>query len=596
MISSPSGVPWRITGNHWITVPCIDPADASIYLIGAVHAGARGAVEFAGSAEYANGEGNPLARLAIVVDGVRHSAGVEGISWDRDRGWLPSFECQLGSIAVKATICCPHGADADLAGVVFAVTITNTTHTTIALSLELDGTLGHRQLRVRTSSAFTDAHKVTTMEDMVVLHGASAVSHFALAIGGDGDCVASVTDSESPVWVVARSVSLEPGETRNEAFYIAAGSERDGAVATLAVMKRRGWSRLIESTQRALAAMTPTTGSDAADRLITANMLAAYFCSIARAIDDAHVYVVRSRLPWNGRGLTIRDWEALMWVLPAVQLADAGLARELLLRICELHGHAPGGGVHYLDGSVFEAGFSLEGAAAFPIAVDAYIVHTGDDKIVEDPVLADSLYGANEDIAARRDARLSLYSTEVNPDGSVPAYPYTTHGNALVALGLDILRHTLDEKTSEKVPDSAAVRAAVLRHLVDETVQSKREFAASSNLVGKSSNSDEPGASLYWLPYFDLANRDDSAYRRTVKRLIRDDTRSLAVRCARLVGVDSSAALHWLCRAPLDGGIAAEFVDDLGRVTGNGGDAALSGLLAYTAWYSVHALGATVED
>ena len=70
------------------------------------------------------------------------------------------------------------------------------------------------------------------------------------------------------------------------------------------------------------------------------------------------------------------------------------IGAKLLLRICELHGYAPGGGAHYIDGSVFEPGFSLEGASAFAIAVDYYIVQSGDDKIVEEPVLADSLYGA----------------------------------------------------------------------------------------------------------------------------------------------------------------------------------------------------------
>jgi hypothetical protein len=49
--------------------------------------------------------------------------------------------------------------------------------------------------------------------------------------------------------------------------------------------------------------------------------------------------------------------------------------------------------------------------------------------------------------------------------------------------------------------------------------------------------------------------------------------------------------LQWLRRAPLDGGIAAEIVDDEGRVVGNGGDAALAGLLAWSVWYAVHGLG-----
>ena len=51
--------------------------------------------------------------------------------------------------------------------------------------------------------------------------------------------------------------------------------------------------------------------------------------------------------------------------------------------------------------------------------------------------------------------------------------------------------------------------------------------------------------------------------------------------------------LQWLRRAPLDNGFAAERVDEGGKATENGGDAALSGLLAYTAWYAVHVLGVT---
>jgi len=40
--------------------------------------------------------------------------------------------------------------------------------------------------------------------------------------------------------------------------------------------------------------------------------------------------------------------------------------------------------------------------------------------------------------------------------------------------------------------------------------------------------------------------------------------------------------LEWLRRAPLDGGVAAEFVDADGRAVANGGDASLAGLLAAT--------------
>ena len=54
---------------------------------------------------------------------------------------------------------------------------------------------------------------------------------------------------------------------------------------------------------------------------------------------------------------------------------------------------------------------------------------------------------------------------------------------------------------------------------------------------------------------------------------------------------DASEMLEWLRRAPLDHGHAAEVVDEDGKAVSHGGDASLSGLLAYAAWYTVHAHG-----
>jgi len=143
------------------------------------------------------------------------------------------------------------------------------------------------------------------------------------------------------------------------------------------------------------------------------------------ALDDAHFYLVRSRAPWNGHGITVRDWEALSWTLPAVQLADPSLARELLLRPSELHGYAPGLGVHYLDGTLFEPGFSLEGLASFALATDRYIRETADDQIVDEPVIAETLYASWDDLAERRDLHVPLYKTEVTLSGEPAPHPFT---------------------------------------------------------------------------------------------------------------------------------------------------------------------------
>ena len=209
---------------------------------------------------------------------------------------------------------------------------------------------------------------------------------------------------------------------------------------------------------------------------------------------------------------------------------------------------------------------------------------------MDEPVIADSLYGAHEDLRARRDESVPLYATDVTLSGETATQPYTLHGNAAVALALDVLRRTLDEEAAKEVADPDAVRAAVRRHLVADK-GGKPAFVAATDLDGHVTAADDPNGSALWLPLFELATRDESVYRRTVKGL-GATPRLLVEQCARLIGPESAQAQQWLREAPLDHGRAAEEVDAEGRAVGNGGDAALSGLVAYALWYARHAYGA----
>ena len=554
-----------------------------------LHRGARAAVEFAGSAAFVDGGGDALLRPVLEIDGVQQDLARGTMVWERAAQWLPTFTCTLGDIVVRGTVFAPYGRDADVAGAVYAVGVENRGTTPRRVVVRMTGTLGHRQLRVRTPRPAEDVPRVSCSANaLVLLEGSAQPGLVALALGADGDAEVEV---QGTGFSLARTLDLAGGGNGHAAFYLAAGPERDGAEATAGVLKRRGWRALLTGTREALQQLEQSTGSDAIDRLINRNLLFAYFYGVARAIDDAHYYLVRTRVPWHGAGVTVRDWDALMWLLPAVQLADTGLARELLLRMCELHAYAPGQGVHYFDGTMFEAGFALEGVAAYPIAVDRYIRDTGDDAIVDEPAIGDALYLASEDIRDRRDRRVPLYSTDVTPSGAPAAQPFTLHANAAVANALDILRRTLDEQTSREVEDPAAVRAAIRRHFAPDR-DLKGKLSAAIDLAGQSSAEDEPSASAYWLPLFEAIDRQDSLFRRTVKAI--PPTNPMLVRqVARLLGPDGQAVLEWLRRAPLHDGVAAELVDDHGVAVANGGDAALSGLLAATVWYAVHALGVT---
>jgi len=560
-----------------------------VFTVGFLHRGMRSAVEFAGSPGFVDGEGPPLMRLRLMVDGREHAFTEAPMAWERALGWLPTFTWTSGDLVVRGTVFAPYGRDSDVAGAVYALSLENRGKVAVDATLVLEGTLGHRQARVRTERVFEDAHHVQQLENDVVLSGSATAGVIALALGADEASNVSVVADRAPRYRIERAIRAEAGSRAQAAFYLAAGPEQDGARASMAVLRRRGWKDLLRDTRDALQTLEQTTGHEALDPLINRNLLFAYFYAVGRALDDAHYYLVRSRAPWNGRGVTVRDWEALTWTLPAVQLCDAGLARELLLRICELHGYAPGRGMHYFDGTMFAPGFSLEGAAGYPVAVDRYIRDTNDDQIVDEPVIADTLYLASDDLAARRDRNVPLYSTEVLPDGEPASFPFTLHGNAVVANALDVLRRTLDEETARTVEDPDAVRAAVKRHFTTDR-DGKQVFAAATDLAGKYTFGDDAVGSAMWLPLYEAVERHDSTYRRTVKDVSRQPEQ-LARECARLLGPDSSSVLQWFRRAALDGGHAAELVTADGQAKANGGDASLSGLLAWTAWYAVHALG-----
>jgi hypothetical protein len=579
-------VPWQLTGNHWLAIPCIHPADGSIHAIGVVHRGARAAVEFAGGPDFVDGAAPALLKPIVEIDGQPHELSGSAMAWERALEWLPTFTCTIGDVVVRGTVFAPYGRDADLAGAVYAIAL-ESRGAARSIRVRLEGTLGHRQLRVRTARPTDDQSLVSRgSAGHVLLEGSAQPGLAALAVSADDE--AEITH-EATHFTIARTLSLPAGGRTDVAFYVAAGPERDGAEATVAVLRRRGWRALLAGTRDALQQLEQSTGSEGIDRLINRNLLFAYFYAVARALDDAHYYLVRTRAPWHGAGVTVRDWDALMWTLPAVQLADGALARELQLRMWELHGYAPGRGVHYLDGTLFEPGFSLEGVAAYPIAIDRYARDTGDSAIVDEPVIGDTLYLAHEDLQDRRDRRYSLYSTEVTPGNTPVAHPFTLHANAAVAQALEILRRTLDEETSRSVEDAAAVRAAIKRQFAPER-EPKGTLRASIDLVGNASTDDEPSASAVWLPLYEALDRNDSLYRRTVKALPRERG-ALLREIGRLLGPDAEAELRWLRHAPLHGGVAAELVDDAGVATANAGDASLSGLLAWTAWFAVHALG-----
>ena len=589
-------IPWQLTGNHWISVPCIHPADGSIHAVGVVQRSLRGAIEFAGGSDFVDGGDPALIRLGITVDGTPVDLPASRMAWQRVSEWLPTFNATAGDVVVRGTVFAPVGRDAEAPGFVYVLSFENRGEREVEVEWAPQGVLGVRQHRIVSARPLDDAHAFVVGEESLTLTGASATPGGALALAVDGARPHAERQGDGTIaWSLTQQLRVSRGARVEVALYVAAGPERDGAASALEMMRRHGWRALAETTRSVLRTLEQGTGVQSADRLVNRHLMFAYFYGVARAIDDAQLYLVRSRAPWHPYGMTIRDWDALMWTIPAIQIADADLARELILRMCEVHGYAPGRGVNYLDGAPFRMEFSLAAVAAYALAVDRYIAQTADDRIVEEAALADTLYGAHDDIVARRHTSIPLYSTEVTPSGLVAELPYTLHANAVVAHALDVFRQTLDEKTADTVEQGDVVRAALLRHFAVERDTSHTFLAAAADLNGAVGVVDDPVGSAYWLPLYETLSRDDSTYRRTVRRLAPPDPPTyVAFECAQLLGPEGAAVLDRLRRATMDNGVAAERLDEQGLAVGNGGDAGLSGLIAYAVWYAVHALGVRI--
>ncbi len=143
-------IPWQVTGNHWLSIPCIHPADGSIHSVGVISQAVRAAIELAGGADFLDAAGTPLLRTVIEIDGVQLDLAAGRMAWQRVLEWLPAFNTTAGDILVRGAIFAPAGRAADFPGFVYALSLENRGDVARSVSAGFAGNVSHRQLRVRT--------------------------------------------------------------------------------------------------------------------------------------------------------------------------------------------------------------------------------------------------------------------------------------------------------------------------------------------------------------------------------------------------------------------------------------------------------------
>jgi hypothetical protein len=410
---------------------------------------------------------------------------------------------------------------------------------------------------------------------------------------------------------VGRRVLLPPGRRAILALYLAVAVERDGALERAADLRRRGAPELIRLARLALAQMIRRTSDPALGAIINRNLLFNAFYAVGRAIDDERLYPVISRSPLADQGAVFRERDALLWSLPALQLADPLLARELLLRAFEQFSHRAGAHLHYIDGNILSGRFALHQFCAYGVALERYVRETRDETILTEPVIADVLVELDGFIADHLHPEIFLAATELLPSGEPPAHPYVTYDNVLLWAFCSSLGR-LRPGTGEDAPLYGAIAAeeasaAIWRYCTAE-VEGLRMLAYSTDLAGEAAVYDDPEGSLLNLPSLGFCAVSDPVWQNTVEFLHSEaypfwlgkrafpglasrqepDLASLPALCAALLGPRRDEALAILRRLSLAGDLASACYDpDNGASAAGLYHAATAGLLAWTLWHAV---------
>jgi uncharacterized protein len=592
---------WELTGNHYIAFPAIDPASGAVHSANVLHRGVRGRVDWAGARE--PGAGEPLLRPAVRIDGA--DAPLEELRWEALDRWIPTFSGRAGGLRVRGTLCAPGGHDPGLRGACYRIVVENDGRLHREIEIALHGCwswsllgiastrpLGgaRRMVRDRAAGVALEAGDPHPVAALAVLAGNGGVATLGLAGDGDGDAAAAATDDDGPAersavngtalrFRVARSARVAPGSRLSAAFYIAVAPEADGALAAAAHLRRLGAEELLRRARLELARLARTAPDPLLAARLNRNLLFAYHFGLGRGIDDDRIYPVASRSPLFPGGAVYHERDALLWLLPALTLADPPLAREVLLRCFEQYSHRPGEASHYIDGGVLAPGFALDQCCAYGIALERYVREAQDPGVLDEPIVQDVLRELDEGLLHRLHPEAMLAASEIIEEGQAPEHPFVTVHNvhfwAFCRALADLWRPEDDEDQPGFAGAAPEIADAIWRRCTAE-VDGLRVLVWTTDLEGEAAVHDGPGASLQLLPFLGFCDREDPLWRNTME-LLRSDANpfwvgdapfpglagrlhpglpALSALCADLLGQRRDEALALLRRLPLDDGLA----------------------------------------
>jgi uncharacterized protein len=608
----------ELTGNDYVSIPFID-RDGSMDGINVLHGASAGLIEWRGGT-------SALLLPRIMFDGAALS--MADVRWRRLDRWIPVFTVALpdGS-AVTGTICAPGGYP-PARGFTLRIEADNKGRVARELRVDLEVEWRWSQLWIATARPLpgrnllgTDtAGTALTLETDGGRGPALAIDagHSAELLGAAGTdalgpfAAGARLSADNGSILRARITQAMPVKANTRAgvvFNVGVGRERDGALMAAASLRRAGPDHWLRQARLELSHTLRSAQDHRWAELLNRNLIFNRYYALGRAIDDDRLHLLRSRSPLCPAPALFNEREALLWSLPALIIADPGIAREAMFRVFEMFSERSGEHLRYIDGGSYDAGFVLDQFLLYTWAVDHYATATGDASVLEDPLTRQIVLETDAAAYMRLHPHHVLAGTELLPSGDAADYPFATMANALLRAFCERLSRLLPSANGDEPPprfqDAAGEIAAAIWHHCVSDVDGHPILASSASLEGEAAVYDDPALSLAMLPFFGFCSADDPVWRATMEFLRSPQyplwrTGSIpglagragsrrprtAALCADLLTHEAADALDRLLHLRLPAGVAAAEYDTDTGAPGEPHHAALAGFVAWALVYA----------
>jgi len=517
--------------------------------------------------------------------------------------WIPNAKITYNGIEFTITILAPN----ELRGFIYNIKILNKSLKSFNIKIESIYSLKDMYININ-SSYKLNAEKIMYFQDWfkgAILSIRSYKNIFALAFLADEPNKFSLSKDKT-AFNMSNNIHIAVNESKIFNYYIGAGLEDISALYSSIYLKRLGYDKLFKKSKDWLGTRVCNIKEKHLEKICNINSFFNYFFAYGRCIDTEELVAVTSRSPEYYVSGAYWDRDCLLWSFPGILEIDKQRAKDILLYIFKTQTKNFGIHSRFINGTVLEPGFELDGLCAPYIALECYIKETGDRKFLQEEFIYRELLLAEKRFKNWKNENNNIYKTELRPSDDPCKYEYNTYDNVLVwkAFGsIHFLLNCIGQKGLAKhfLNMARKVKNAIKKYAI---IKKDRLIAYEFDLNDNYKLYEEPAGSLRLLDYFGFIDVDLKVYyENTLKwsysvknenffetSLIKESGSLHAMHPWALSGANSllvseyeNFGLEFFRKSIMDDYIACESVDEKTglSITGNA-FATCAGFIAYT--------------